>query len=105
MIKGGHPPDKERLPACYSPDDIAAMGDGFVLMHGVVKKLSNPDLIQFLEKLIDVPLAARLDEAKPVGPFGLAWKMRSKECRQGLGVMLESTRALGKLKTEAVEAT
>ncbi len=30
---------------------IAAMGDGFVLMHGMVKKLSNPEVIQFLEKL------------------------------------------------------
>jgi uncharacterized protein YjgD (DUF1641 family) len=86
-----------KIAANYNPEDIAAMGDGFVLMHGIVKKLSNPELIQFLEKLIDVPLEVRLEEARPVGPMGLLWKMRRRECRQGLGVMLELTRALGKL--------
>jgi uncharacterized protein YjgD (DUF1641 family) len=74
-------------------------------MHGVVKKLSNPALIQFLDKLIDVPLEVNLEEAKPVGPFGLLWRMRSQESREGLGVLLELTKALSKLKTEATTAT
>ncbi len=82
----------------YDADDIATIGDGFVQMHGLVKKLSNPNVIQFLEKLIDVPLEVHLEESQPVGPVGLLWKMRSPECRQGLGVMLELTRALGALK-------
>ena len=46
-----------KIAANYNPEDIDAMGDGFVRMHGVVQKLSNPQLIQFLEKLIDIPLA------------------------------------------------
>ena len=82
----------------YSPEDIGTMGDGFVLMHGLVKKLSNPKVIQFLEQLAEVPLEVDLEAAKPLGPFGMMWKMRSEDCRQGLGVMLELTRALGKLK-------
>jgi uncharacterized protein YjgD (DUF1641 family) len=93
-----------KIAANYNPEDIGAIGDGFVLMHGLVKKLSNPELIQFLEKLVDVPLGVRLEEAKPVGPLGLAWKMRSQECRQGLGVMLELTRALGKITAAPAEA-
>jgi uncharacterized protein YjgD (DUF1641 family) len=88
----------------YNTQDIGAIGDGFVLMHGLVKKLSNPELIQFLEKLVDVPLEVHLKEVKPVGPLGLAWKMRSQECRQGLGVMLELTRALGKITAAPAEA-
>jgi len=87
-----------KIAANYNPEDIDAMGDGFVLMHGIVKKLSNPDLIRFLDKFVDVPLEVRLEEARPVGPLGLLWRMRSKECRQGLGVLLELTRALGRLK-------
>src|SRR5512139_4082199 len=55
----------------YQPEDIAAMADGFVLMHGLVKKLSNPKMIQFMEKLVDVPLEVNLEEVKPVGPFGM----------------------------------
>jgi uncharacterized protein YjgD (DUF1641 family) len=93
-----------KIAATYQPEDIEAMGDGFVRMHGLVRKLSNPRLIQFLEKLADVPAEVRLEEAKPVGPVGLAWKMRSPECRQGLGVMLELTRALGKLVQAPEEA-
>ncbi len=88
----------------YNAEDIAAIGDGFVSMHGLVKKLSNPQMIQFLEKLADVPLEVDLEKVKPVGPMGLAWRMRSPECRQGLGVMLELTRALGKLQTEPAPA-
>ena len=53
----------------YDAEDIAAMGDGFVLMHGMVKKLSNPEMIRFLDKLTDVPLEVNLDEVKPVGPL------------------------------------
>ena len=90
-----------KIAANYNPEDIDAMGDGFVRMHGVVKKLSNPKLIQFLEKLIEIPLEVDLEEAKPAGPFGLMWQMRSEDCRQGLGVMVELTRALGKLKAGA----
>jgi len=93
-----------KIAANYAPEDIDAIGDGFVLMHGLVKKLSNPELIQFLERLVEVPLEVRLDKVKPVGPLGLAWKMRSPECRQGLGVMLELTRALGKMQTGPAEA-
>jgi uncharacterized protein YjgD (DUF1641 family) len=93
-----------KIAANYGPEDIAAIGDGFVLMHGIVKKIANPEMIQFLEKLTDVPLEVNLDEARPVGPMGLLWKMRSQECRQGLGVLLEMTRALGKTKTAPAAA-
>jgi uncharacterized protein YjgD (DUF1641 family) len=87
-----------KIASHYDAEDIGAMGDGFVMMHGMVKKLSNPELIQFLEKLTDVPTEVHLDEVKPVGPLGLMWRLRSKECREGLGVLVELTRALGKLK-------
>lgn len=82
----------------YTPEDVDTIGDGFVGFHGVVKKLANPQLIEFLEKLVDLPLEVRLEEVEPVGPYSLFWKMRRPECRQGLGVMLELTRVLGKLK-------
>jgi uncharacterized protein YjgD (DUF1641 family) len=94
-----------KIATTYDSEDINAMGDGFVRMHGVVKKLSNPELIQFLDKIIDIPLAVNLEEIKPAGPFGLLWRMRSPECREGLGVLAELTKALGKLKTTPAEVT
>ena len=92
-----------KIASHYDAEDIAAMGDGFVLMHGMIRKLSNPEMIRFLEKLTDVPLEVRLDEVKPAGPLGLMWRLRSKECKEGLGVMVELTRALGKLKAAPPE--
>jgi uncharacterized protein YjgD (DUF1641 family) len=82
----------------YSPEDIDAMGDGFVRMHGIIKKLSEPAMIDFLEKLTSLPSQINLEEAKPTGPVGMMFKMMNKDCRQGLGVAVEMTRALGKIQ-------
>jgi uncharacterized protein YjgD (DUF1641 family) len=93
-----------KLASHYTPEDVDTIGDGFVEIHEIVKKLANPRLIKFLEKLVDLPLEVRLEEVEPVGPYGLLWKMRRPECRQGLGVMLELTRVLGKLKAGTAPA-
>jgi len=82
----------------YSPEDIDVIAEGIVRMHGVARKFSEPGFIDFMEKLMDVPGQVRLEEARACGPLGLMWRMRHRECRQGLGVMLELTKALGKLK-------
>jgi uncharacterized protein YjgD (DUF1641 family) len=89
---------RAKVAAQYGPEEIAAMGDGFVLFLGFLKKLSNPEMIQFLNQLLDIPLELRLEEVKPLGPLGALAGLGSKEVRQGLSVMLELTKAVGKLK-------
>lgn len=88
----------------YSPEDIDAMGDGFVRMHGIIKKLSEPGMIQFLEQFMNLPAQINLAAAKPTGPLGLMFRLMNEDCRQGLGIAVEMTRALGKLKPAAAEA-
>ncbi|MBI4644047.1 MAG: hypothetical protein HY790_03985 [Deltaproteobacteria bacterium] len=88
-----------KLASVYTPEDIDSIGDGFVRMHGIVKKFGDPRVVDFLDRLTDVPAKANLDAARPVGPFGMPFRMLSKECKQGLGVALELTRALGMVKT------
>jgi hypothetical protein len=68
-------------------------------------KIFSVEMLQFMERLTDVALSAHLEEAKPVGPVGLMWQLRSPECRQGLGVLLELTRALGKIRPETAPAS
>jgi uncharacterized protein YjgD (DUF1641 family) len=92
-----------KIAANYDAEDIDAMGDGFVRMHGVVKKLSNPELIEFIDRVIDIPLELNLKDVRPAGPFGLLWRLRSQECRDGLGILVELTKALGKLKAAPAE--
>jgi uncharacterized protein YjgD (DUF1641 family) len=89
---------RAKVAAHYGPEEIAAMGDGFVLFLGFLKKLSNPEMIQFLNQLLDIPLELKLEEVKPLGPLAALSALGSKEARQGLSVMLELTKAVGKLK-------
>ncbi|MDP1761112.1 MAG: DUF1641 domain-containing protein [Deltaproteobacteria bacterium] len=88
-----------KLASAYTPEDVEVIGDGFVRMHGMVKKFSDPRVIDFLDRLSDVPAQVNLDEARPVGPFGMMFRMMGKETKQGLGVALELTKALGKVKS------
>jgi uncharacterized protein YjgD (DUF1641 family) len=83
----------------YTPEDIDAMGDGFVRMHGIIKKLSEPAMIDFLEQMSNLPSQINLAAAKPTGPVGLMFKMMNQDCRQGLGVAVEMTKALGKISS------
>jgi uncharacterized protein YjgD (DUF1641 family) len=85
----------------YTPEDIDAMGDGFVRMHGIIKKLSEPAMIDFLEQFLNLPAQIDLAAAKPTGPLGLMFRMMNQDCRQGLGVAVEMTRALGKIQPAA----
>jgi uncharacterized protein YjgD (DUF1641 family) len=88
-----------KLASVYKPEDIESIGDGFVRMHGMVKKFSDPKVIDFLDRLTDVPAQVNLEEARPVGPFGMMFRMMGKETKQGLGVALELTKALGKIQS------
>jgi len=88
-----------KLASVYKPEDIESIGDGFVRMHGMVKKFSDPRVIDFLDRLTDVPAKVNLEEAKPVGPFGMMFRMMGKETKKGLGVALELTKALGKVQS------
>jgi uncharacterized protein YjgD (DUF1641 family) len=88
-----------KLASVYKPEDIGSIGDGFVRMHGVVQKFADPRVIDFIDRLSDVPAKVNLEEARPVGPFGLMFRMMGRESRQGLGVVLELTKALGKVQS------
>jgi uncharacterized protein YjgD (DUF1641 family) len=90
-----------KIAKAYGPEDIDAIAEGIVSMHGVAKKFSDPQFITFVDKFMDIPAQVNLEEAQPAGPVGLMWRMRSPECRQGLGVLVELTKALGKLKNGA----
>ncbi len=90
-----------KLAATYTAEDIDAIGDGFVRMHGLIRKLAEPEMIDFLEKLSNLPTSIDLAQAKPTDPVGLMFRMMHKDARQGLGVAVEMTKALGRLPQAA----
>ena len=89
---------RAKVAASYSPEDVDQIGDGLVTLLGLAQKLSNPQATAFLQKMGELPSKVDLDKAKPVGPFGMLGALSSKEARQGLGVLMELTKAMGGLK-------
>ena len=88
---------RAKVAAHYDPEEIGDMGDAFVLMLSMLKKLSDPQMIDFMNRILELPMGINLKDAKPLGPLGMLSVMGSKEGRQGLGVAMELTKALGKL--------
>jgi uncharacterized protein YjgD (DUF1641 family) len=89
---------RAKVAASYSAEDIDQIGDGLVALLGLAQKLSDPQATAFLQKMAELPSKVDLAKAKPVGPFGMLGALRSKEARQGLGVLMELTKAMGDLK-------
>jgi uncharacterized protein YjgD (DUF1641 family) len=89
---------RAKIASAYTPDDIEQIGDGFVALLGLAKKMTDPQTLAFLEKFAEVPAQVDLTSSKGVGPFGLLWAVSNKEVKEGLGVVMELTKGLGKLK-------
>ena len=89
---------RAKIAATYDAEDIEQIGDGAVAMLGLARKFSEPDTVALMEKFADMPARVDLSKAKKVGPFGLLAAVSSKEVKEGLGVLMEFTRAMGTLK-------
>ncbi len=89
---------RAKVAEAYSAEDIDQIGDGAVAALGLAKKLSDPKAAEFLEKIAALPSKVDLSNAKPVGPFGMLSALSSKEAREGLGVLMQLTKAMGELK-------
>lgn len=82
----------------YGPEEIEQMGDAFVFLIGMLNKLKDPKVREMIEKASEAFTSMDLKEVQPCGMFGMMKAMSSPEAKQGLGVMVEMTKTLGKLK-------
>lgn len=92
---------RAKIAESYTPEDIEKIGDGLVALLGLAKKMTSPQSIAFLEGIAEMPTKLDLTASKDVGPFGLIWALRNNEVKEGLGVLMELTKGLGKLKAGA----
>jgi uncharacterized protein YjgD (DUF1641 family) len=88
----------EKIADTYTPEDIEQIGNGLVPLVGMAKKLTTPEALNFLNKAAEVPARVDLSQAKAVGPFGMLFALGNSEVKQGMGVVLELTKALSLLK-------
>lgn len=96
---------RAKVAAAYSAEDVDQIGDGLVALLGLAQKLSDPQATAFLQKMAELPSKVDLAKAKPVGPIGMLGALASKDARQGLGVLMELTKAMGSLKNGGGSAT
>jgi uncharacterized protein YjgD (DUF1641 family) len=89
---------RAKIATAYSPEDIEQIGDGLVSLLGLAKKMTDPQTLALLETLTEIPAKMDLSTSKDVGPFGLLWACSNKEVKEGLGVLMQLTKGMGKLK-------
>ncbi len=82
-----------------TPQELEQVGQGLVVMMKLARALSDPRTVEFLEKLAALPAEVDLSQARGVGPLGMLGACSCSEVKEGLGVMLELTKAMGKLKS------
>ncbi|MCX5877690.1 MAG: DUF1641 domain-containing protein [Deltaproteobacteria bacterium] len=82
----------------YTPEDFELMSDAFTSLLGLLRKLANPEVQTFLQRMVEIPACLDLGTCQSVGPVGLVKAAYSDDVKQGLGVLIELTKALGKLK-------
>lgn len=90
---------RAKVAKAYSPEDIDVIGDGFVSLLGFSRKLTDPDTVAFIEKFLGIPELVDLENAKSAGIGSLIKAGFDDEIKSGLGVMLELTKAMGKMKS------
>jgi hypothetical protein len=87
-----------KIAETYTAEDMKQIGDGLVKLLGVVKKLTTPEALDFLDNAAEIPSRVDLSRVQSVGPFGMLWAGGNQEVKDGLGVLLEMTRGLAALK-------
>jgi len=89
---------RAKLAAAYTPEDIDKIGDGIVAFLGLAQKIADPQSVAFMEKFAEIPSKLDLAVSKDCGPWGLFSACSDPDVKKGLGVLMELTKAMGKLK-------
>lgn len=94
---------RAKVAATYDHKDIEQISDGMVAMLKIAKNMSDPNTLEFLDKAAAIPANLDLANAKKIGPFGMISAGFDPEVKDGLGVLMALTKAMGKLKTNGDE--
>lgn len=90
---------RAKIADAYSPEEIEQIGDGLVVLLGLAKRLGDPKAKAVLERMAEIPADLDLDSCKGVGPVGFISACGNREIKEGLGVLMELTKAMGRIKS------
>ena len=87
---------KVSVPKIIEYLDHLERGGAFETLNALSETMSNPKASATIQKMIRTLNNVDLDGAKPLGPLGLMGALSKPEVKQGLGVVVELTRAMGR---------
>ena len=93
---------RANIAAAYTSEDMDQIGKGVIALLGFFKKVTAPQVLSFLDKMACLSTELDLQNCKAVGPVGLLSACTSKEVKEGLGILVELTRTMGKLKNDGL---
>lgn len=96
---------RAKVAAEYDHHDIEQISDGAVAMLRLAKKLSDPKVLAFMEKAVALPGQIDLSHTGKIGPFKMISAGFNSEVKDGLGVLMELTKAMGKMKENSSNPT
>jgi uncharacterized protein YjgD (DUF1641 family) len=82
----------DRVVTSFTEEDVAQLGDNIVLILNTVKEMTQPEVMQLLQRTAS---GVRAAEGTEVGLFGLLRRLRDPKTRRGLGRVLEILESLG----------
>jgi uncharacterized protein YjgD (DUF1641 family) len=88
----------KKIGSTYSPEELQQIGDGIVQLTGCLQKLVSPQAMAMLEKAADMPAQVDVKDAEPIGFWGMLKALSRPEVKEGMGVAMEFTAGLARLK-------
>ena len=83
----------DKIVGAFSEDDVDALGDNIVLILNTVKEMTQPEVMQMLQRTLHT-----VQEAEPTEPpslFAIVRELRDPEVRRGLDRVLTALRSVG----------
>lgn len=97
----------DRIVTNFTPEEVEALGDNVVQMVGIVKDLTQPEMLAVADRLLDAvrrqARAAELEPEKPPSLLSLVGKMRDPEIRMGLARVLNTFKAVSASETNVAK--
>lgn len=91
----------DRVVTSFTEEDVEALGDNIVLILQTVREMTQPEVMQMLQRTFTTVQEGEHAEATdPPGAFALLKEMRNPEVRRGLNKALLMLRSLGEEPTD-----
>lgn len=99
----------DRIVTNFTKEDVEALGENIVQMLGLVKDVTQPEMLAVADRLLDAvqrqASAEELEPEKPPSLIALAWKVRDPEIRRGMARALNTLKAVSATAAPSPDAT